>query len=71
MTTMSKKLTVALGIVLVGTILTAKASAECGNFKLIKPKATSLTAIGSANQRLDRRDVEVQLYRRGQSGRAA
>jgi hypothetical protein len=40
MTTMSKKLTVALGIVLVGTILTAKASAECGNFKLIKPKAS-------------------------------
>ena len=40
MTTMFKKLTVALGIVLMGTILTARANAECGDFKLTKPKSS-------------------------------
>ena len=34
MTTIFKKMTVALGIVLIGTILTASASAECGDTKL-------------------------------------
>ncbi len=37
MTTLFKKMTVALGIVLVGTILTATANAECGDTKLQKP----------------------------------
>jgi hypothetical protein len=40
MTTMFKKLTVVLGIVLIGTILTATADAACGDFKLTNPKAS-------------------------------
>jgi hypothetical protein len=37
MTTLFKKITLALGIVLIGTILTASASAECGDTKLKTP----------------------------------
>jgi hypothetical protein len=40
MTTIFKKLTVALGIVLMGTILTATANAECGDSRIAKPKTS-------------------------------